>query len=201
MDPTTGAGRSRVRRQLVHVGVAVLLAGGAVVAVGAATADDPTAVSSTDAAEPDLVRAVATNGREGYVHRSDLEPADLTPANPTEAVALQRAADEVATAAFVDTLAARLGVTIDVPVSDAVTAMQTAADQRRAGAGTVAGTAAGRRLFTALGLDANVLADRGDDATAEAVDAALDAAERANQRELPVYESDGRTRIGTFVVG
>lgn len=40
--------------------------------------------------EPDLIKVVASNGKEGYVYRTQLEP-QTTPTNPAQAVAQQQA--------------------------------------------------------------------------------------------------------------
>ena len=101
-----------VQRVAIPVAVAAMavavVGSGAAVAFGApASADErpaptrsvaaggPTVESATDSDEPDLIGAIATNGREGYVKRIDLEDADGTTAaksftTPEQALAWQR---------------------------------------------------------------------------------------------------------------
>jgi hypothetical protein len=43
--------------------------------------------AKTPADEPDLILAIATNGRQGYARRADLQP--VAPKNPAEALATQ----------------------------------------------------------------------------------------------------------------
>jgi len=52
---------------------------------------------NSPADEPDLIRAAATNGREGYVKKVELDEASgANVANPEEAVAYQKRMDEAA---------------------------------------------------------------------------------------------------------
>lgn len=219
MGNGTMAARTTVRRHgRVAFGAVVVLVSvtGVVVGTAMANAGEPeprfsmnangdtygSAMDSVDPAhEPDLVLVVATNGREGYVYGTDLEPPELQPANPDEAGALRRAQEAKAAAAFVQVLSDELGLTIDVSDERSVAAL--GLFDRRVVAGLAPAAAdegAIGRLGDALGVD--LAAVGGDTATvADAVQRAVDAASHANQRVIPVYESDGVTQIGTFTVG
>lgn len=185
----TRAGRPGARRRLV--------VGGGVLVVLALAVAGAFATGVGTPAEPvtgDLVRVLATNGREGYVRSDDLQPPELVPANPEEAGALQAARDEASGAAFVASLADGLGTDLDVDGEPAGRAYD---ETRRALREDDVAAALGV-LDDRLGLDPEGFASRDVRAL---LDEAVLAGERAVQREIPVYDDDRTTRIGVFVVG
>ncbi|TQL02302.1 hypothetical protein [Cellulomonas sp. SLBN-39] len=185
----TRAGRPGARRRLV--------VGGGVLVVLALVAAGAFATGVGRPAEPvtgDLVRVLATNGREGYVRSDDLQPPELVPANPEEAGALQAARDEASGRAFVASLAEGLGAAVDV--EDEIAGRAYDETRRAVYRGSTAAALA--VLEDRLGLDPDRLAS-GD--VRALLDEAVLAGERAVQREIPVYDDDRTTRIGVFVVG
>ncbi|GAA4623993.1 hypothetical protein [Cellulomonas oligotrophica] len=197
------------RRAVAAVGVVAVAGAGLALGTSVAGADDPTDQYGTNQAgltygslfdstspdhEPDLIRVLATNGREGYAYQRDLNPPELEPANPEEAGELQDARDQKAAAAFVDALADELNTRLATTPDDAVDAYRAAVDASHARSDNrVQDTLA--TTLTALG------ADEDDAQQTAAIDDALQAAAEAVQREIPVYESDGTTQIGVFISG
>jgi len=152
--------------------------------------------------EPDLVRVIATNGRQGYVYGRDLDPPELQPANPAEAVAMQDERDTVAARALVGVLNDQLDLELAPSDADALAAYRSFDRAARAGvaSGSLDGDAA-QMLARTLGggFGAAVEADPGR--VARALRSGLEASVVAVRREVPVYQADGQTRIGTFDVG
>ena len=135
-------------------------------------------IAQTPDQEPDLIAALATNGKQGYVRKTDLDAAEGAASSPEEAVQQQKAHD----ASFAEKLIARI-------------------DQLVA-AGHVGSEIAGEM--------AGYVMAKGGQLPAEAFDLilenpSLEQAYRETVDELstpiPVYDVDGKTVIGEFLVG
>lgn len=216
MEPSRRARRTK-RVSLGTAGVGVVAVAAVVIGASVANAGDPTARFSVNAngasygsvfdasapdKEPDLIAAIATNGREGYVYETDLEPPELQPASPTEAGELREARDRRAAETFVRVLGDKLGVTIVATDAQAVAALGTFDRAVVAGVAPVPTDGATvRSLANALGVGLDAASGYSSDSVTTAVKAALEASSHANERVIPVYQSDGTTQVGTFTVG
>ncbi len=215
--PKSRTRRTTVRHLALAVAGAVLVSSvGIVVGLNRATAQDPNTRFSANAngdtygsalhaaspeLEPDLIAAMATNGREGYVYKKDLEPESLQPKNPTEAGQMQADRDKRAGEAFVRVLGDQLNRKFEIGTSTAPVVFSIFDRSVRAGAvpATMDETTA-RAMTEALGTDVVAAAGGSMASLQRAVRAAMDAATHANDRKIPVYQSDGVTVIGEFIV-
>jgi hypothetical protein len=144
--------------------------------------------------EPDLISAWATNGSLGYVYKTDLENAQAPyePKNPEEAVQLMEDRFMAASFIFVESVQERTGTELSIGVD------------------TVNATL--RNIFETYGgeMPFNHLTDEeqsaivqlipNSDNTVEIASNAYTAACQTNDKSIPVYESDGTTVIGEFIV-
>ncbi|MDR1392912.1 MAG: hypothetical protein LBJ62_02940 [Bifidobacteriaceae bacterium] len=151
--------------------------------------------------EPELIFAVATNGIEGYIYKTDL---DVKAANPSEAAAMQQTRRLGAANAFAAWLIEAHGLDKADPGDEAwlelydltVEAFTGPPAQDRAGGPAQLGDQA------VLGLRALGVSPEIDDSTLRGdLESALRAGQQTNERLIPVYESDGETQIGWFAVG
>lgn len=135
---------------------------------------------------PDLVAATATNGKAGYVRRTELETAEGSAANPSEAVKKMKNLERATAEAFAESVSDQLGVPVPADTERAVGAIKEARARR------------GRALLARAGFDAEALGDtRANAVVAEA----LTRAQNASIRLIRVYEVDGTTVVGTLEVG
>lgn len=147
---------------------------------------------------PDLVLVVATNGQEGYVYREALEEAEGGfVEQPEELLARTQEQDEVFVEAFTESLQAD-GHDVSQEMIEGFV------DEARFGAGV---DCAATELADKI--EANAAATAGDAQTyaasgAEEIDRdiedALALALQASGTVLPVYDVDGETVIGEFLV-
>jgi hypothetical protein len=147
--------------------------------------------------EPDLVGARATNGKDGYVVRVELYPAQ--PANPDEATALQserdlEALDACLLAVGVEAAAADGGELKSAGAGDALQSLRAAL-----AAGPDVGDVEDA-FRTVVRLSGNEWPQDADSTAAEAAANCVDAADAVGTRVVPVYLSDGETVIGEFVL-
>ena len=162
-----------------------------------ATADNAVKYASNDAGmtygsaleaptladEPDLISAIATNGKQGYVLKEDLRKAERAASTPDEAMAMmaeRERAQEMAFAEALDENGAKKSV------------VTLAAD-------------ADKGVFAQLKQSGNLNAAMADMAigygvSTEAVEKAFDTAMAATSVAIPVYDKDGVTVIGEYVV-
>jgi len=147
------------------------------------------AQSSDD--EPDLIAALATNGVEGYVRKSDLYAGE--PQNPEDAVAYQNARDDTAVLACLGTVGVDLGRDLS---DDDRTLVRQVMDAWVADTLATDGAAALTGLLQAAGADASAIADLPGAAERCAL-----AAMESQTRTIAVYEADGTTVVGEFVIG
>lgn len=144
--------------------------------------------------EPDLIKAWATNGLLGYVYKKDLDEATLAYAakNPEEAVQIMENRFMAASFAFIDSVETQTGQKTITDPSE-VCKVLTAIFEKNGGE---------------LPFDYLTDAEKGsiiqllpeNENAATAASKAYSAACAANDRSIPVYESDGKTVIGEFVV-
>lgn len=154
--------------------------------------------------EPDLLAAIATNDKEGYVYTVQLNDAINSdkPSNPNEAVRMMKDRAIRNSPLFIDYLSKSLGVLIEIDDDIALSAYEKAinivsykAPDEKPG---VASEKEREELAQILALDASVLPS-GD----ELFDLLLYTMSQTNEEfwvEIPVYQEDGKTQIGFFRV-
>ena len=148
--------------------------------------------------ESDLIAVEATNGVYGYVFRDDLNQPD--PASPEEAVAGQRDRDKRMLAACLGAIGFEIPTTVlndELAMDEAAAALyqvRLAYASGQIGEGVEVPL---RDLFGAVGNEEL------DPARTAGEIAALcsEAGQAAIEWVLPVFESDGETVVGEFVVG
>lgn len=137
--------------------------------------------------EPDLILVVATNGKEGYVKREDLHAAEAPAANPEEAVQLMQARNDELSNALAQELNTMTGQS-SITAADA-SAMIAAMSETPDPAQSIEQLSTTNSQFTELSITGEQFAE------------ALSNAQTSLARSIPVYEQDGTTVIGTFLVG
>lgn len=137
--------------------------------------------------EPDLILVVATNGKEGYVKREDLHAAEAPAANPEEAVQLMQARNDELSNALAQELNTMTGQS-SITAADA-SAMIAAMSETPDPAQSIEHLSTTNSQFTELSITGEQFAE------------ALSNAQTSLARSIPVYEQDGTTVIGTFLVG
>lgn len=137
--------------------------------------------------EPDLILVVATNGKEGYVKREDLHAAEAPAANPEEAVQLMQARNDELSNALAQELNTMTGQS-SITAADA-SAMIAAMSETPDPAQSIEQLSTTSSQFTELSITEEQFAE------------ALSNAQTSLARSIPVYEQDGTTVIGTFLVG
>lgn len=201
------------------LGVALVVAAGCGVSYAAENAagadrEQPTAVAyeSNEAGQtygtcadapayedmPELVLVVATNGKEGYVYRDALEEAEGGSAEQLEdMVARTQEQDEAFSAALMEALK-ESGRQVDRETVDGFI------EESRFGAGSDCATAGlVEEIAAADGASASSPDTRGESSAKDVerdVGEALAEALRASDETIPVYEADGTTVIGEFLV-
>ncbi|MDE8701946.1 hypothetical protein PZH32_03110 [Adlercreutzia equolifaciens] len=147
---------------------------------------------------PDLVLVVATNGKEGYVYRDELEKAEGASAStPEEAVRMTEEQDRLFRESFISTLEEK-----DYAISEEE--VGAIAEEARYGSGTnediveyasqlIAGEEGGASRASG--------AKRNAECAEKDVQQAIRAAIEASGELLMVYDKDGKTVIGEFCVG
>jgi hypothetical protein len=157
-------------------------------ALGATNRDD----------EPDLIEVVATNGKSGYVLKTELYAGE--PSNPEEAVKTQLASEKAKVVAARSLLEKDLGLVFDDTTAD-FTEGASILDSLAVAWGSTPTKDLCRqeigRFVEAVG------AELGPTVQIESgiCDAVVQASSTANQRTIPVYESNGVTVLGEFPVG
>ncbi|MDR3314885.1 MAG: hypothetical protein LBS98_00155, partial [Coriobacteriales bacterium] len=144
--------------------------------------------------EPDLISAYATNGSIGYVYSEDLWRAQqpYQPKNPEEATKLMDDRFSSFSFVFIDSVQKQTGLNASIDVDAANKALRTVIEAH-----------GGEAPFDYLTVEEqNLLAQLIplDDNTIEIAASAYAAACAANDKSIPVYESDGTTVIGEFIV-
>jgi hypothetical protein len=155
--------------------------------------------------EPDMILALATNGVEGYVYVTDLDYAmqPYAPKNPEEAGLLMQ--NEWMPAAFVFAESVKEQTGAAPAVEEVAAALQSAFGSADEATSFLA--AAGEGVsFDGLAdskqaLFLQFLPAPGTKASYEVAQIALEKACTANDKTIPVYEVDGTTVIGEFIVG
>jgi hypothetical protein len=145
--------------------------------------------------EPDLIEAWATNESLGYIYKKDLEDAEMPyqPKNPEEAVQLMSDRYMAASFTFVGSVRDQAGVEPSIGI-----------DTVNATLRTIFETYGGEIPFdylTAEERDSLVQLIPDNENAFEIASSAYVAACQANDKSIPVYESDGTTVIGEFIVG
>jgi hypothetical protein len=143
--------------------------------------------------EPDLIRAYATNGAEGYVYKTDLEHAQspYPPKNPEEAVLLMENRFMAASLTFVDYVNSQTDLKLSVANKDANVALKSIFEAY--GGEVPFDSLTETEKSTIINLFPNGIKI---DVAVNAYNAAC----AANDRSIPVYKADGKTVIGEFVV-
>lgn len=132
--------------------------------------------------EPDFIKAVASNGKEGYVKKEDLLEAEHQAATPEEAVELTRQHNEQLAIAFTRELEEMSGVAeIESSVTNEILESKMALNPEKPAA--------------------EYLASSGVELTDAQIDQALAEAMVSISTSIPVYDADGKTVIGEFLVG
>lgn len=135
--------------------------------------------------EPDYIKAIATNGKEGYVKKTELLAAEHQATTPEEALRISKEHDDALLAAFTD----ELGKVIGCDRIDSKSASE---------------------LLSAKLSDPSISPDEaeatpfaidGKQISSEQVDQALANAAISISTPIPVYAEDGTTIIGEFLVG
>jgi len=139
--------------------------------------------------EPDLVLVQATNGKTGYAYSSDLRAASGEAANPEEAVQLMKDRSLRATNAFVSSIKDQTGIDISTSKSNVKNALDTII-QEDVPFSSLTST---EQTTLKKALPSNIAND--------VVASAWEKACEANQSSVPVYDKDGKTVIGEFIVG
>ena len=147
---------------------------------------------------PDLVLVVATNGKEGYVYRDALEEAEGGSAEQFEDLATRtQEQDEAFSEALVESLE-ESGYQVNQEMVDDFI------EESRFGAGSDCATVdLVEGIERADGADAVSSAARsgsGAEGVERDVEEALTEALRASGETIPVYDADGKTVIGEFLV-
>lgn len=137
--------------------------------------------------EPNLILVVATNGKEGYVKRDELHAAEAPAANPEEAVQLMETRNDELSNALARELNAITGQS-NVTAAEA-SAMIAIMSETPDPTHSIEQLSATNTQFMELSITEEQFAD------------ALDNARTSLARSIPVYEQDGTTVIGTFLVG
>jgi len=149
--------------------------------------------------EPDLIAVVATNGKKGYILKTDLHKVDRSDVkNPDEAVQVMAVYNAAASKGFVEALSQSWGFDAATITSEqalrayeemnSYNPAQSEADRKE----LVAEIAA--KIKSDLGLTT------GQDITEDELLKAVSASQNATAQSIPVYKVDGKTRIGVFEV-
>jgi hypothetical protein len=144
--------------------------------------------------EPDLISAWATNETLGYVYKADLEKAQMPyePKNPEEAVQLMEDRFMAASFIFVESAHEQTGPELSIGVDTVNETLRTIFE-------TYGGEPPFDRL-TDEERSAIVQLIPNSDNAVEIASNAYTAACQANDKSIPVYEADGTTIIGEFIV-
>ncbi|MDR0487997.1 MAG: hypothetical protein LBG99_01085 [Propionibacteriaceae bacterium] len=150
--------------------------------------------------EPDLISVEATNGKHGYVYREDLYKGMSDPKSPEEAMALQETKDKQSLEACFESVGLPLpsSLTSDETVTvEMLSALQILWDAYENEGSQSNLEQAFLQLVKASGSDW----DQTEFDLAAAAELCVHAAEATHQLVIPVYESDGVTVIGQFMLG
>jgi beta-lactamase regulating signal transducer with metallopeptidase domain len=142
---------------------------------------------------PDLIQAQATNGKMGYIYKSP--PDEQIPSNPEEAGQLMAQYDAESSKIFVASIARQLGsdsTFSDEVVLEAYTVAREATTDSAPGVFDAPKERLAAELPTILGIGT-----KNDDWLA-IVESAFYDVQEAHAIEVPVYEADGVTVIGSF---
>lgn len=135
--------------------------------------------------EPDYIKAIATNGKEGYVKKSDLHNAEQQAGSPEEAIRLTRKHDDALLAAFTTELTDLAGgEQIDTSIASELLSAELKDP-----------------LSPSTETESASLATSENQFTNEELDQALLQAMESISTSIPVYAEDGMTVIGEFLVG
>jgi hypothetical protein len=141
--------------------------------------------------EPDLIEAYATNGSIGYVYKEDLEQAanPYPPKNPEEAVQLMNNRFMAASIDFAESVKNQTGFELSVDMVNEILSVifETNGEMPF-------------DLLTDIEKQSIIQLIPENDNAVEIASNAYTTACQANDRSIPVYESDGVTVIGEFVV-
>lgn len=144
--------------------------------------------AKTPEEEPDLIAVEATNGKVGYVFKTDLEHAEGDYIkNPAEAVAYTEKRNTNAAKAFSDSINQQLGTNSEVSILQ----------YEKAKNDFEVNCISGEKIISELGLNtmkANIINED------EIINEALLTAQDANVQTINVYEKDGKTKIGVFKI-
>lgn len=134
--------------------------------------------------EPDYIRAIATNGKEGYVKKTELLAAEQQATTPEEALRISREHDEALLAAFTDALGKEIeNDCIDSESASGLLSFKLSDPSASPDeAETTPLTIGGKQI------------------SSEQVDRALANAVISISTPIPVYAEDGETIIGEFLV-
>lgn len=152
---------------------------------------------------PDLIGAVATNGKSGYIYAYDFENAAPTPASPEEAVKFMEEKEALMGKAFIDALSRSLEIEITVDDETAGRAYTEATNSMLPDTPDEKVTALEQEqtqkgLLKSLNIkDLNL---NRNEKTVDVISDALIEAQEATTVEIPVYLEDGKTKIGVFPV-
>lgn len=136
----------------------------------------------------DLVAAVATNGKEGYVLSADLDQAvqnDVT--NPEEAVAYMKNREDVGVAILSAELNSDNGASMLSDDRDVLSQLWSEIQQSG--------------LEAALSKEASLMSNSAVQIDGETIGSIRVELNKALAVSIPVYEEDGQTIIGEFLVG
>jgi len=142
---------------------------------------------------PDLIAAIATNGKEGYILKSDLERyyAAAMPNNPEEAIAMMNGYFKQWAEGLDDYVFGKTGVRIDIEAAKAV--FRTINDTSGAKSPYVLLSDMEKKALISL-----LPKDYQNESFAAE---ALDAAYKATEISIPVYLLDGKTIVGELRAG
>lgn len=140
--------------------------------------------------EPDLIKAMATNGAEGYVKKTDLLAAENPASSPEDAARKMEERDERLLQAFAaEVNAVSAADDINLATAKQLLEYRISAVEATAQGIEVAADEDSERLVAAAGV------------TVEQLDDAIASAQKRIGTRIPVYEVDGTTVIGEFFVG
>ena len=146
------------------------------------------AEAKTPEEEPDLIAVEATNGKIGYVFKTDLEYAEGDYiSNPDEAIAYTEKRDANASEAFSNYINKKLGTNIKMNILQ----------YEKIKNDFEVKCISGEKIMSDLGI--NVMKVKSVN-TDEVLKEALLEAQEANTETINVYEKDGKTKIGVFIV-
>ncbi|MCL2632021.1 MAG: hypothetical protein FWD45_02875 [Coriobacteriia bacterium] len=140
-------------------------------------------------AEPDLILVESTNGLEGYVLKTDLYDAMGIATSSEHAAEMMNRKAEKATDAFIASILEQTGIDLGDKNEIVFTYIQLNSGLFGTYSDLPEGVTVSISDFLPDGISEDIVLN------------ALEDARVVNQISIPVYESDGRTIIGEFIIG